>query len=266
MAEISVNCTCDNGKRPLEALTKLLNERNKWLGETAEQACTATMLDVLVSLRVETWTATPRKYEAEINMDSTNFIPSCTMRKGSKPIFCLRLGKARYTPKPHERIRRATQDLKNTQVWRWYDFKNGKDGRPKEWLIVAHSKAEAVKWAFERIKKRVQRYKGLAKNAMSVLMMKSGSKTASQFDNAEAQSKANEMTTVERFGNGREFKITVHDLLNYAKLAMNDAENSINTAMMKAANKIASVINTKCKRLLFFEKIPTPFPEVRKRR
>lgn len=55
-------------------------------------------------------------------------------------------------------------------------------------------------------------------------------------------------------------------MLDYAKLALKGGDSAINQALMKASNKIASVINQKCKNLLMFQKIETPFPEVRGRR
>lgn len=73
MAEVSV--TCANGK-PLDALAKLLEQRKKWLNETAEQSCAATMLDVLVSIRALTAVAKPSK--KEIQMTLTNLKPSFT--------------------------------------------------------------------------------------------------------------------------------------------------------------------------------------------
>ena len=54
------------GGRPAEALAKLLEQRAKWLNETAEQSCAATMLDILVSLRALTEVAKPNKKEINI--------------------------------------------------------------------------------------------------------------------------------------------------------------------------------------------------------
>ena len=43
-------------------------------------------------------------------------------------------------------------------------------------------------------------------------------------------------------------------------------DTAINQAIMKASNKIASVINQKCKNLLTFQPLGTPFPEVKSRK
>ena len=49
----AVSVTLADG-RPVAELTRLLEQRAKWLDETAEQSVRATMLDVLVSLRAAT--------------------------------------------------------------------------------------------------------------------------------------------------------------------------------------------------------------------
>lgn len=63
-------------------------------------------------------------------------------------------------------------NLKNCKVFKWNDIKG------REWLIVALSESDAKDWALNKIQKRARRFKGLARTALSLLMMKSGSKTS----------------------------------------------------------------------------------------
>lgn len=84
-------------------------------------------------------------------------------------------------------------------------------------------------------------------------------------DNAYAATKADTMTKVTKTGNGSSYSLEASDLLNYAKLALKGGDAAVNQAIMKASNKIASVINQRCKDLLSFNKIETPFPSVQKR-
>ena len=60
--------------------------------------------------------------------------------------------------------------------------------------------------------------------------------------------------------------LTLKDDLDYALAALKNGQNSVDIAIMKASNKIVSKINMKCKNLLGFEKLETPFPEVRQRK
>lgn len=254
MAVVSI--TCADG-RPIQELSKLIELRSKWLKETAEQSCAATMLDVLVSLRALTTVAKPNK--KEIHIEASNLIPSFYGGKGNVK-FCLRNGKARYTLKSNERIGYASNDWKRCRIWKWND-----DARKRIWYVVAPTSSEASKWALEKVKKRAQRFKGLARIALSKLMMLSGSKTSQQMDNSQAASKASQLTKVTKSGNGSSYSLQASDMLDYAKLALKGGDAAINQAIMKASNKIASVINTKCKNLLMFEKLDTPFPEVKSR-
>jgi hypothetical protein len=96
-------------------------------------------------------------------------------------------------------------------------------------------------------------------------MMKSGSKTSQKMESSEAASKATQTTRVQKNGNGSTFSLNASDLLDYAKLALKGGDSAINQALMKAANKIASVISKKCEKLLLFEKLDSPFPEVKKK-
>lgn len=64
------------------------------------------------------------------------------------------------------------KNFKDCKVFKWIDINN------REWLVVALSEKDAKDWAFNKIQKRSRRFKGLARTALSILMMKSGSKTA----------------------------------------------------------------------------------------
>lgn len=77
---------------------------------------------------------------------------------------------------------------------------------------------------------------------------------------------ADKNTVVVKESLNNSYSIHIEDNLNYALDALKSGQSSIDTAMMKAANKIASVINQKCKGLVGFEKLDIPFPEVRTRK
>lgn len=131
---VYVDITCANG-RPIQELTKLIEQRSKWLNETAEESCAACMIDVLVSLRALTTVAKPKR--TEIKISATTLTCSFTTH-GKKKIPRLRLGKAQYALEKNQRVGYATQDFKNCQVWKWVDVP-----RKRVWLIVAHSEKEA---------------------------------------------------------------------------------------------------------------------------
>lgn len=131
------------------------------------------MLDVLVSIRALTAVAKPSK--KEIDMTITPLKPSFTGGRNA-PKFCLRNGTTRYTPTKNQRIGQTSgvnkNNLKTCKVFKWKDIKD------REWLVVALSEKDAKDWALKKIQTRARRFKGLARTALSILMMKSGSKTS----------------------------------------------------------------------------------------
>ena len=145
---VAISIECADG-RPLSALTDLIKARAKWMHETAEQSCAATMLDVIVSLRALTAVAKPKK--SEIRLIVTQLRPSFTGGRNA-PKFCLRNGNARYFPEKQQRIGQTPavnkDNLKKCHVYRWNDI-NG-----REWLIVSPSERDAIEWAYQKIVKR----------------------------------------------------------------------------------------------------------------
>ena len=103
----SITVTCDNG-RPVEELAKLIDQRAKWLKQTAEQSCTACMMDVLVSLRALAKEARPKK--AEIKLKSTTLRVGWRRDGGKNHPVLKTIGYAEYTPQQGESIIWATRD------------------------------------------------------------------------------------------------------------------------------------------------------------
>lgn len=62
-------------------------------------------------------------------------------------------------------------------------------------------------------------------------------------DNADAAAKADTMTKVTKTGNGSSYSLEASDLLQYAKLTLKGGDAAVSQAIMKASNKVASVIN-----------------------
>lgn len=56
----------------------------------------------------------------------------------------------------------------------------------------------------------------------------------------------------------------MYDELDYALAALKHGAADVELSMQKASNKVVGLINHKCKDLLGFEKLDTPFPEIKK--
>ena len=117
-----------------------------------------------------------------------------------------------------------------------------------------------------RIAKRIKAWKGLARKALSVLMTKTCTLNDNDQTNENVAQKADSMTRKTETKNGAQYSLDLSDMLDYATLAVNGGDGIVDMSLKKAANKAASVINMKCKNILNFEKLETPFPEVSKKR
>lgn len=138
--------------------------------------------------------------------------------------------------------------------------------QPPEIVVVAMSEAAALSYLATRFSKIADRTAGLAQSALGAAMEKISSKPVS-YKGATRRAKKTAYKNafvVEKMSGGA-FMIDIRDNIDYAKLALK-GQDAINIAMKKAANKIASVINSRNKRLLDYRPLPTPFPEVKRKR
>ena len=154
---------------------------------------------------------------------------------------------------------------KTCRVWSWYDFKAKHNGHHTTYLLVSPSAALAREWVWNKIKTRALAYRPLAQNALSMLMKNTGSRTAPPVK-GEHVKVINGLIKVYRYKAGDQFTLEAHDLLDYAKDAIKGGDAAIAQATAKACNKITATINHRCKDLLSYGKLPSPFPEVRQRK
>lgn len=114
--------------------------------------------------------------------------------------------------------------------------------------------------------KRINAYAGLAKCALGILMAKTSTRNApSDPVNEMTGTLAKKMTNKTVTLNNGQFNLRLDDMLDYAKAALKGGESSITLSLQKAANKMAGLINHKCKDILGFKRLDTPFPEIRQR-
>lgn len=234
----------------------------KYLKETAHDALTACALDILRSVRAMTRVAKASSTKIDVKLASG--MTFSFTAASSKKTPCLRVGKMRYYKKPNERIV-YTSLLKTAKVYTWiYDRGNGKT---TVYYIVADSAGGAKAKAKELLKKRVDMYRGLARRALSILMKKTflSGKDGGEATSPKIEKVAFGVTTKQESAGGGIHRMRLHDGLDYAVAAVKGGQAGIDMSMMKAMNKIVSIINFKCRDLLDFKPLATPFPEIRKR-
>ena len=271
-----------NGGDGISALSKIIEQRMKYLGETARDSIAATAINVLSSLRTITKVAKPSKVKVEVKRDSSLF-PSAYTEGGDKNWrknnwgkrgirkLCLRYKGSRERYYGTEKIKYPNEKLPlNTlSVYRYTYERNGKK---TEYLIVAQGASQAKKIAKRIAGNKLLVFAGLAKRALGVLMFKTNTKRVNDGMLSPKVEKKADMTTrkyelalPKSDGGGGTYTLALEDNLKYALDALKGGQSQVSIQMKKASNKVISIINQKLKNNSFFtnQKLPTPFPEVR---
>lgn len=262
MVQTDVKITAASN-RTIEQFQDLIQKRIQWCNETKEDAVAAIAITALRSIRASTRVASDTK-PPEILLEYTSLVPSWERVGGhNKP--CLRnYGGVKYTCSSNERILIEDLPRKDMLVYKYVD--EHKKDKPITYYIVA-STYERAEWAMQRkLLKRIRAWRGLARKALSVLMQKTCTINDGDQANAKVTQTANNLTKKSDLKGGNEYRLELSDMLNYATLAVEGGDGIVDMSLKKAANKAASVINMKCRKILNFEPIETPFPEVSKKR
>lgn len=260
---LAVTMTANFGENePLQKMQSLIDMRMRVLGETPKKSVTAMAINILKSIRAKTKEA--KKKKGEIDLEPTNFKAS-TYRVGKKLIPCIRFGKSRYFPPKNQHIV-WTDDCKtikmyNLQVY-WYNVLYSKTGQ--KYLIVAPSMQSAKRKADQILKRRIDNYKGLARRAITLLMVKGN---LASDNNKQISERAETVATKEtdvvirEKGQGVEssYSIMLSDKLNYAKDALKGGEQTLNICVNNAINKTVGYIKSKIKNTDLFTKSALEF-------
>lgn len=261
---ININANVDG--RTLAEFGKLLQARQEWLNESAMQSVSAMAENLLTSLRGLTKVFKPSHVKITgLKIDATLSVSFYKKGAGTKAIPCLRAGKVRYVKKPNEFIKWSNKFDDKSKVYRWkYQVK---ENVFREYLIVTNTESQATKVCKEIVLKRAKVYAGLAKHALSRLMQKAYvGNTAAETLSQMSRQVADRNTSANKVFGTDTYKLELRDDLLYSVAALKNGESDIQTSFQKALNKITSVINMKCKNILGFEKLDTPFPELKQRK
>lgn len=266
----TISCATASGKS-LEELSRLVALRAERLGELTKDSVVATAIDVLVSLRADTRDArdgdkadppkriTPRR---DLFVSFNNTLPYPILRTGG----------------PHgpqlggvHNFYCADQNVPVSELI-VFQIVPAHEGAPK-YFVAATSASSALKFEGERIRRRIRYYGGLAKTALGVAMAKLSTRNVDDGAASRARLTASKLSQVEIRGSyggagaSGEFGLTYTDHLNYAVPALKSGESGVELALQKAANKIAGMITHAAHKAGDFEHdIPSPFPDIKRRR
>ena len=264
MLEMNVQ---SKGTIPLEKLGELLSIRAAQLNRSVKDSCIAAMINVLISVRKMTLKAKLNaKTSPKVELQS-QYIPSFASKKGEKVhIPCLRDSSGqRITPNLPVRWTEKSGKFKNLKVY----LVTPEYKKNKPYLVVAKSESVARKFEDAKVKRRIRKYRGLAKHAFTLLQRKLHAES-SMADSAGDGEKINEVaekiaeTQIEESENS--CRVEVKDNLDYAMLAIKGGQTAIDDSVKKAANKVAGLITRTMKRHGISKQWKTPFPEVKQRK
>lgn len=252
--EINFNLETPDGK-PAEALAKIIEARRKELGETTRQSCVAVASNILRSLRAQTKVAKENQMDISITLADSKYYPSFKRDKGAKgkrvSERVLRQGKNGPVITPEKVVWRVGKYVKGEVIHSFEVVDKVSDQKEVKYIMVAKSEKDAMKYAKQFHKGRVKRHKYLAKHAIGLAMK-------AIYDKGGANDKVNQDvrdlarqnvdTSVRETGfNSGEVNIHIHDKLDYAALALQNGQSSVNLAIQNAVNKIFGMIKQKLK-------------------
>lgn len=253
----------------LDALSKTLAARMKYLNETVSASAHAILSQTLRSIRAATKVAKTRGIK--VGVKQRGDLKASYTTNGKWHRMCIRNGAgARVRPVKDKLGLRFPDAAKGIPLksFHVYEYAHPK----KTYLIVAQSKAAAQAAAKKIVIGRIRRSAGLARAALTVLMVKTNNKGALDAVDARINNTARKETTtretVVKTATGGVYTLTALDNLRYAKLAVNGESAAIDLAVRKAVNKSVGLITHRFKDQSFFKPgdLPPVFPEVKQRR
>lgn len=275
MATVQIHASTASGQT-LAQLADIVQERMRLLNETAKDSIAACMLNVLRSLRTIVLVAKPKGIKVNVARDNSLQLSYTT--RGNKRVVCLRVkgSNVRYTLAANERFALAQRPTPHAdKIWQVYRFTDdySKNNR-NNYIVAAPNSALAKQFAKDVIARRIMRYAGLAKKAISTLMQKTFNSSPAESVSPRVAKKAYEITRVnetiqENKQSGGTYTLTLYDDLLYATNAFRGGSATVDTQLKKAMNKIVATINRRIpdgKTFFGPQKIPTPFPELKQRR
>ncbi|MBQ7189133.1 MAG: hypothetical protein IJR99_06920 [Kiritimatiellae bacterium] len=259
---LDINIETHGGSIPLATLSELVGIRAGQLNQSVKDSAVAAMINVLVSLRKLTKKAKLNaKTSPKVELQS-QYIPSFTSKKGEKGhIPCLRDASGhRVIPPVPVRWTEKSGKFKNLKVY----LVTPEYNKYKPYLVVAKSESVARKFEDAKVKRRIRKYSGLARHAITLLSkslhaQNPGGESASAVINGVA-----EKFTESRIDEAENScTVSVTDSLDYAMSALNGGKGALDEAIKKAANKVAGLISHSLKKCGISRKWEAPFPEVK---
>lgn len=270
MAEVRVNATVGSNMT-LKKFSEILASRMEYLNESARGSVAACALQVLRSIRSATRVAKMSKLKIDLE-PANEYYPSFSTRSNRSKLACLRVKGSNLRYAGESKVVFASRpEPTMSKTWHVWKVEDKYSEKKRSWLVAAPSKAAAKNMAKKLVSRHALRYAGLARRAISMLMMKTFNKgvvdNVPAYVTAKAQQVTRKTETVQQNSASKSgtYTLTLTDVLKYAIDAIKGGKAQVDIQLKKAMNKIVSVMNMKMKDTdKFFgpSKLPTPFKEI----
>lgn len=248
MADITFDLSTSDGKSA-EQLAEIIARRTKELGQTTSQACTAMAINILKSLRADTAIAKLNKGEIRITCVDGQVTPGWR-KEGKRNFRVLRYGLngAEVRDKMVYFVKMSYTKGEIVHAYFVEDVRS--DDKKYQYYIVAKSENIATKFAENKHKNRVKRFKGLAKHALGIAMHRtSAAQTVSETGiEPTAKNKAMEVVKVQRTESGYdsgEVMIHIEDQLRYAVLALKNGQQNLDYIVDRVIKSMTGYLQRK---------------------
>lgn len=249
--------------KPIEELNRLIVHRCNILYESAKDAAIATVINAAAGLRAQTRKARPTGKTKPVIDAKIDLIPSCTVT-GGKRRRCLRDASGDRVGKAGMRTVYLTDGASfgNCQTF----LVKPEHKRDRAYLVVARTRKDAEKYEQSRSRRRKAVLGGLAKFTLGLAMAKLSTRNRPGEAGGMVSMVAPKYASASAQGEGKGLSVELRSALDYAIDALKDGRGSVDTAMMKAANKTFGILQRAMKGWSSPVDIgPVPFPEVRGR-
>lgn len=267
---MNVNYTMTANGQDVSVLSSVIEARRRELGETTRQAASATAIQVMRSIRANTLVADPDAMDVKVRKSDAYVVG--WKKDGGRNVRCVRVGSERGLVVAMKSMIDLCGKYVKGQVANVYsavDYVEGAKERSSHYIILAQDEKTARKFAEDRHRKRVKRYSGMARFALTHAMMLTARKSSPDKANSivtalgKGTAMKNVQVNVRETGFDRgDVSIDVHDGLEYATGALKDGEGYVQTAIQKATNSIVGMINHHMDKVgSFHDRLKVPFPK-----
>lgn len=274
MTRVSINATHDG--QPLSVLSSLIAQRVKVLKESRRDAVTATAITALQSIRAAT-----RRYNAKRGVKVTNTESAGEVswrrydgartgftRSGGVARRCFRSGGSRVEIGGSSKVVQLVAPGENWLAANIYQFfvppalRERWPHQPESQIVVATTDKAMESYLRKRFGKIAERNGGAAQTALAMCAVKTSTRPQKMTAGGRNSTRtADKFTQVFKGEAGDTYTVSIVDSLSYAVAALKGGAGTIDTALKRAANRVAGYLRHRAAAPLR-QKFATPFPEV----